>query len=601
MIVKLPNWWRRKRAGLRGRADARLIPVAVGTVLIIGLIVVAATAIYLSRQAEVARAERELSRISLTLSEQTRQTIHLADQALGSVADRYSAAHLATAEEFRHFSVTEQMHTMLLDKVHDTPSLSAIAIVAADGYMVNFSRWWPVDPIRVDDRSYFKALHGSVTSGPFITEPVRNRGNDAWTIFLARRLNGPDGQFFGILLAAIETSSFENLYGKVVPGDQATISLFRNDGTLLARYPRVDSFIGRSFGSSPLFTRVMAGADHGVMHTDASAFDGLARIMTPRVVPDYPLIINVTNLTSAVLADWRRQSVMIGTLTAAAILLVVISGWLIVRSFGLQQKMARSQVERVRAEHAMIAAEMANTAKTRFLANMSHELRTPLNAVIGFAEMMRDAVVAPLDARYREYATDIVASGQHLLGVINDVLDIAKGDVGKLKLNEEIVDLAELIEECRRLFRLEAQSAGLTLETTVQPGLPPLIADPLRLKQVLLNLISNAVKFSSQGGFVSVTVAAGAGGGIEIAVADMGIGMTEEEAQRAQEPFQQIDNSLTRRYEGAGLGLPISKRLVELHGGTLTIKSAPAQGTTVTIGLPASRVASIGQPAIATM
>ncbi len=567
--------------------------------LILGLITAAATTIYLSRDAEIARAERELSRISLTLSEQTRQTIHLADQALSSTAERYNAAHLATAREFRRFSVTEQMHTFLVDKVHDTPNLSAVAIVAADGDMVNFSRWWPVDPIRVDDRSYFAALRGSAASGPFITEPVRNRGNGEWTIFLARRLNGPAGEFFGILPAAIDTASLETLYGKVAPGDDATIALFRRDGTLLARYPNTDASIGRSFGFSPLFTRVMAGADHGIMHTDASAIDGLARIMTPRAVPDYPLIINVTNGTSAILTDWRRQSVTICALAVAAILLVVISSALVVRSMGLQQRMARSQVERVRAKHALVAANAANAAQTRFLANMSHELRTPLNAIIGFGEMTRDALIGPLDARYRDYATDIVSSGQHLLSLINDVLDIAKAEVGKLKLKEDVVDLAALVEECRRLCQLEATRAGLTLETAIQPELPPLFADRLRLKQVLLNLISNALKFSSNGGVVRITASYRACGSVVIGVADNGIGMTEEEARRAQEPFQQIDTSLGRRYEGAGLGLPIAKRLVELHGGTVTIKSAPAQGTTVAVELPPSRVTSIRQAEIA--
>jgi two-component system cell cycle sensor histidine kinase PleC len=236
------------------------------------------------------------------------------------------------------------------------------------------------------------------------------------------------------------------------------------------------------------------------------------------------------------------------------------------------------------------AAEHANNAKSQILANMSHELRTPLNAIIGFAEVIRDALLEPVAARYRDYARNIHSSGHHLLGLINDVLDLAKIDTGRMDLHEEEVEVARLIADSLPLMAERARTGGVELVALPVPNLPPVWADRLRLKQVVLNLVSNAVKFTPRGGTVMVAALPTADGGLTIKVADTGIGMRAEEIPKALEPFRQVEQDLSRRFDGGGLGLPLAKQLVELHGGELTIASEPGQGTTVYVSLPVTRV-----------
>ncbi len=215
-------------------------------------------------------------------------------------------------------------------------------------------------------------------------------------------------------------------------------------------------------------------------------------------------------------------------------------------------------------------AEQANRAKTDFLANMGHELRTPLNAIIGFSELISAEAMGPVGTPlYRAYAGDIAASGQHLLAIINDILDMAHSEAGTLPLVTETVDLASLIEACRDEIARACAAAGHALSLVVAPDLPALEADPVRLRQVVHNLVSNAVRFTPEGGRVEIAAAAASDGGITLTVADTGIGMSAEDLAVALEPFRQVDGALSRRYEGTGLGLPLTKTLVELHEGTL--------------------------------
>ncbi len=221
---------------------------------------------------------------------------------------------------------------------------------------------------------------------------------------------------------------------------------------------------------------------------------------------------------------------------------------------------------------------------------MSHELRTPLNAIIGFSQMLQGEALGPLgDARYRGYAADILDSGNHLLSLINDVLDFSKADAGRLKLDEEVLDVRDVLSECLRLVSPEAQISDIEVVSDMPESAPELLADRRRVKQIALNLLSNALKFTPAGGTLRVTLACDADG-LEIVFADNGIGMSPDQIPIALEPFGQVDGRLNRRHEGTGLGLPLCCRFAEAHGGSLTIESALGEGTSVTVRFPPERV-----------
>jgi two-component system cell cycle sensor histidine kinase PleC len=221
---------------------------------------------------------------------------------------------------------------------------------------------------------------------------------------------------------------------------------------------------------------------------------------------------------------------------------------------------------------------------------MSHELRTPLNAIIGFAELLHKQTFGTIQQpRYVEYAQDIHSSGVHLLSLINDILDMAKIEAGRVELHEGRVAIAECIEAAMRLVRHRAAEGNLTLTSEVGEDVPDIFADERALRQILLNLIGNAVKFTQSGGSVRVTARQRADG-VELSVVDNGIGIAPEHLAKVMTPFGQVANELTRDHAGTGLGLPLVKSLAELHGGSFTLSSELGHGTTAVVRIPAKRI-----------
>ncbi|WP_341912763.1 ATP-binding protein [Ferrovibrio terrae] len=277
----------------------------------------------------------------------------------------------------------------------------------------------------------------------------------------------------------------------------------------------------------------------------------------------------------------------VGLLTAFAAMLVI---GLILLLFRERRVVELKEQAELSALAAKRSAEEANRAKSEFLANMSHELRTPLNAIIGFSSIIRNEMLGAVNiARYREYAGDIHSSGEHLLAIINDILDLSKVEAGKYELAEQDFDADEIMTAAVRLVREKIERSHVQLQMRPRAGLVQLHADRRALLQVLINLLANAVKFTEEGSIVLAGEST-EGGGFAYSVTDTGIGMTAAQIKIALQPFGQIQNALTRAQPGTGLGLPLSDRMVRLHGGWLEIQSTPGQGTRVSVHLPPSRV-----------
>jgi PAS domain S-box-containing protein len=239
------------------------------------------------------------------------------------------------------------------------------------------------------------------------------------------------------------------------------------------------------------------------------------------------------------------------------------------------------------------AAEASNRAKSEFLANMSHELRTPLNAIMGFAQILRDRWRDPEHGKITEYAGDILSSARHLFDLISEILDFSKIDSGTVQLVEGPIDVVALCNHCVNMLNERAQRAGLKLKVNLAEDLPALNADERRITQVLLNLATNAVKFTPAGGTITIGADVESSGNLVMSVADTGIGISEKDLERVFEPFVQVNRSAHPQQEGAGLGLAICKNLIELHQGRIEVSSRPQRGTTVRVILPAVRLMPI--------
>ncbi len=313
---------------------------------------------------------------------------------------------------------------------------------------------------------------------------------------------------------------------------------------------------------------------------DSQGLDGIAALQ--KAGPTVPIVV---------LTGRSDDGVAIDVLKAGADDYLIKGqgdGHLMVRAIRYSIERARGRVLLVEAK---AKAEIANRTKTEFLANMSHELRTPLNAIMGFSELLKGQMLGPVgNPTYVEYARDIHQSASHLLQIINDILDLSKVEAGKIELDERAVDLHALVTASLRLIGERAGEAGVQVSNEVPADLPRLFADERLLKQILVNLLSNSVKFTPSGGTVKVQAWREPNGVMALAVADTGIGIAADDLPKVMEPFRQADAALSRKYEGTGLGLPLVKSFIELHRGVFELKSQVGAGTTALSRFPRDRV-----------
>jgi signal transduction histidine kinase len=503
---------------------------------------------------------------------------------------------------------THDIHLLLRDKISGIPQVDAVTLISAEGKLINFSRYWPTPEVNVSDRDYFKALEADPTRKTFISAPVQNRGTGTWTIYLARRLKGKRGEFLGLVLGAMELKYFEDFYRAVSPGDQSSIVLLRQDGVMLARYPLALE-IGKAFGAE----RILHGGVSGTVR-EPSPIDGLLRLKAARALVQYPLFIIATKTEASALSNWWDIARLMSLVAVGCAISIAVAGFALGRQWKQQAILTQVQTDMADAERERLVteaelrrhedvtaafeamriakdeAETANRAKSEFLANMSHELRTPLNAVLGFSELMVSESIGPLgNEGYRGYAQDIHASGSHLLDIINDILDLSRVAAGKFELAETRIDAREIVDSVCRLFGPRIADANLSLTVRNPPDQLILYGDERMLKQMLLNLLSNACKFTPSGGRIECSVSVDAAG-IAFAVSDTGIGIPAEQIDHVLQPFAQVESSYSRRRDGTGLGLALVNAMAELHGGRLRLQSEVDTGTTAVVILPLKRI-----------
>ncbi|MBV8654231.1 MAG: hypothetical protein JO255_22415 [Alphaproteobacteria bacterium] len=577
-------------------APQRLIYACTALLILLLLGTNAAVILHL-RESTLIDQESELGNLSLTLAEQADRSFQSVDLVISSVADEIAADGIADSGTFVQKMASTDTHRLLREKIGGIQQLSAITVISREGKLVNFSRTWPIPEIDVSDRDYFRAFRDDPSLKSYISEPVQNRGTGAWTIFLAHRVVGTNGAYLGIVLGAIEMRYFEDFYRTISLDEGSSISVQRLDGVMLVRFPHSDA-IGKTFSAAD---HLLHGGASGTVR-ELSPIDGTLRIKAAHVFTNYPVLVLATKTEDAALATWRDICRLMSLGALGCTISIAVAGFAVARQWKQQVMLAhaqaqlRHQEDRTASYEAMRsakeAAEMADRAKSEFLATMSHELRTPLNAILGFSEMMVHEAFGPLgNPRYRSYAQDIHSSGSHLLSIINDVLDLSKTAAGKLELAKSHIDAREVVAAVCRLIQPRVGPAGLSLTVTTPPGDLTIEADERLLKQMLLNLLSNACKFTPAGGRIECSVSIDPSG-MRFAVSDTGIGIPAEHLDRVLQPFVQVENSLNRRHEGTGLGLSLVKAMAELHGGSFHLESEVGVGTTASVILPLDRPAT---------
>jgi signal transduction histidine kinase len=582
--------------------------VGVGCLVLVAMwLMVIASALH-AEDGAIRRAHSNAANLAAAFSEEVTHTLDGVAAVMEIVAERMRA----TQGDFDIHQWAAQISML-------SPAIIQGGIIAPDGRLMSTTLDPRSEPIDLSDREHFRVHLDGKFKGVFIGKPVVGRLSKEVTIQVSRRVDSEDGRFLGVEVFSLAPASLTRLYRSVDLGKDGIISLIGLDDVIRARFSKAHpdglDGVGHVIDGSPRPSEYAENPDG--FYIRESNLDHVTRIYNFRRLASYPLVVGVAIPVTEIYATLYSHVLTMGVLAAlATVLLCGLAAYLARESRRRAQREAElaAEHEKLRTANTQLGderrklelanleltvskehAEAASRAKSTFLANMSHELRTPLNAVIGFSQIIKDQMMGPsVSKRYADYANDIFNCGLHLLEVISNILDVSKIEAGKVALDEEALELPDLVKATVGVLRQQADRKHIALAADIPETAPLIRGDRGKLRQVMMNLLSNAIKFTPEGGRVTVRLEYEAGRGIAIAVADTGIGMSAEEIPIALEPFQQIDNALTKRYEGTGIGLPLAKRLVELHGGTLVIDSLKGVGTTVRIRLPADRVMAQG-------
>jgi signal transduction histidine kinase len=473
-----------------------------------------------------------------------------------------------------------------------TPELDGLWVSDSEGWIHEGTRVAADKPIDIRDREYFRRQAQQHSTGLVLSKPVMGRVTKAWSILVSRRINAQDGGFAGIALGSLPfVKEFTDIFSSLDVGPNGVLSLRDEELATILRYPSADN-PGAQIGARDISDEAraaVAGNPLGGNYRAVSKVDGIERIFSYRKIGAYPWYIIIGISIEDTLVPWKREV----RLLAAILLIFSLASIVFARNIlqrteemfalDLMEKRNESLEALVRERTAeleveKLAAEAANRTKSTFLRTMSHELRTPLNAVIGFSRMMSASTT--MSAEEKINTGIILRSGQHLLILINDILELSRNEAGQAGLNNARVDLASMLHEVVEMISLGARQAGLVLKLDCEALPGAVIVDGIKLRQVLLNLLANAVKFTEQGS-VTLSVRATPVGeqrcALNFAVRDSGVGIPQEDLARIFDPFVQSDNAADK--VGTGLGLAISRDFVGMMGGRLEVDSELGAGS----------------------
>lgn len=557
-------------------------------VLFIFFIIVGVQA-FVTRDVALERGKNIAERLTRIHADHIELTFNSVDLILRGVSNRYYYNSLFGRD------LTADVEEDLKKWVSDSSQIGWIMLTNSSGEAAVTTgkkkyKEWMESKADISKEDFFKSLNEdssnnrlsiSLTrtgSNPENSDGTKNEAQNV--IVLSRPVYNFDGSFGGVIAAAVESEYFFHFFNSLEIGENVALSIMINNGELVIS----ESPVLQPLTASKVI-RGMPKIAEKIQHQIVSLFfesNSKSYIISLRELDNLPVVIGLAIDETEILSNWRADRM---TDIIFLVLFAVFGAVL----FVLVLAMAR-QIQR--AEESEKKALLANQAKSEFLAKMSHELRTPLNAIIGFSEMIDSGYFGPLsNKKQQERVHDINLCGNHLLQLINDILDYSKGEAGKLELREAEMSVFRMVDECSRMLREKAKQKEVKIHNDVPNDLPGAFADERKLKQVMINLISNAIKFTDRGkGEIHLNAKLIRNVGIEITVTDNGIGMNEDDIPTALSVFGQVHNAAEPEEEGTGLGLPLCKMLVELHGGKFSLESQVGVGTTARFTLPKERI-----------
>jgi len=550
---------------------------AIIALLALGLVAIAGLTALTTRQQTISNETNSLARLSLILAESTHRIIFDADLALSSLEEKVERAGIRSPDAFRRFAATPEMHRILQERIVQTADVYTLGFIDADGIVINHSRSWPPPRASVSDREYFNTLRDSPPASYAISPPLENRLTGYSTIVLARRISAPDGSFLGLIMATIPTSRFEKLFAAVLPGDGASVSLYRRDGVLLIRQPPSGktSIKDQSPAIQRFFNETISREEQGTLRTKTLDAEGTPQLLAMQTVRGYPLVINATHFENIVLAGWWKLARLIFAFAAAAIILLALLGFAIFRHWEMQARVAETAAELVRANEGLSAA---NQELEAFSYSVSHDLRAPLRGIDGWSLALQEDYGAVLDAQGRQYLDVVRAEAQRMGRLIEDLLQLSR--VARGELVRAPVDLSALAQSVAR--RLKDASPDRAIEFLIQPGLAA-DADARLLEVALTNLFDNACKFSAMRERARIEFGRGASTDPATKsttqayfVRDNGVGFDTTHAGKLFGAFQRLHAA--SEFPGSGIGLATVQRIVRRHGGRIWAEAQPDQG-----------------------